>query len=237
VGIWQTSEATTVKQYEGPAGVPGMVKVLYTGTYNADGSPTRIIGAADRQILDADPKFQGGFNTRVAYKAFDFSVVGAFVDGGILNSTLYGANSYLNLESGRNANIKIDYWTPDNPNAKFPDPASPKDSNNPKYGSTLGYFDASYLKIRALTLGYSVSGKWMKSLGINKLHVYATAQNPFIFFSPYYSQSKQDPEPNTYANDGSNMAVAYGGGQARLLTVGTNTPNTRNYLLGLNVTF
>jgi len=237
IGIWQASEAATVKQYEGPSGVPGMIKVLYTGTYNADGSPTRTTSAADRQILDADPKFQGGFNTRVAYKNFDLSVVGAFVNGGILNSTLYGANSYMNLESGRNANIKIDYWTPDNPNAKFPDPLGPKGSNNPMYGSTLGYFDASYLKIRALTFGYNVEGKWMKAIGAKRLRVYATAQNPFIFFSPYYKQSKQDPEPNSYANDSSTMAVAYGSGQARLLTVGTNVPNTRNYLLGLNVTF
>ncbi|WP_121196778.1 MULTISPECIES: SusC/RagA family TonB-linked outer membrane protein [Mucilaginibacter] len=237
IGIWQASEAATVKQYEGPAGVPGMVKVLYTGTYNPDGSPTRNISAADQQVLDADPDFQGGFNTRVAYKAFDFSIVGAFVHGGILNSTLYGANGYLNLESGRAGQINIDYWTPDNPNAQFPDPASPKSSNNPKYGSTSGYFDASYMKIRAITLGYNVAGKWLKSAGIKKLHVYTTAQNPFIFFSPYYKLSKQDPEPNSYANDSSNMAVAYGSGQSRLLTVGYNTPSTRNYLLGLNVTF
>lgn len=237
VGIWQTSEAAAVKQYEGPAGVPGMIKVLYTGTYNADGSPTRITSAADRQILDADPKFQGGFNTRVAYKNFDLSVVGAFVNGGILNSTVYGANGYLNLESGRNANVKIDYWTPDKPNAKYPDPLGPKSSNNPIYGSTLGYFDASYLKIRALTLGYNLEGKWMKAIGAKRLRVYATAQNPFIFFSPYYKQSKQDPEPNSYANDSSTMAVAYSGNLSRLLTVGANTPNTRNYLLGLNVTF
>lgn len=237
IGIWQESEAATVKQYEGPAGVPGMIKVLYTGTYNADGSPTRNISAADQQILDADPKFQGGFNTRVAYKAFDLTVVGAFQDGGILNSTLYGANGYMNLESGRAGQIDIDYWTPNNPNAPFPDPASPKSSNNPKYGSTSGYFDASYLKIRALTLGYNVEGRWMKSLGMKRLHIYATAQNAFIFFSPYYKLSKQDPEPNSYANDTGNMAVAYGSGQSRLLTVGYNAPNTRNYLLGLNVTF
>lgn len=237
VGIWQANEATAVKQYEGSAGQVGMIKVLYTGTHNADGSPTRIIGAADRQIMDADPKLQGGFNTRVAYKAIDLTVVGAFQDGGILNSTLYGANGYLNLEDGRRGQIDINYWTPNNPGGQYPDPNGPKNSNNPKYGSTLGYFDASYAKIRAITLGYNLPGKWMQKAGIKRIHLYATAQNPFIFFSPYYKQSKMDPEPNTYANDGSNMAVAYGYGQRRLLTVGYNTPSTRNYLLGLNVTF
>lgn len=237
IGIWQANEAAAVKQYEGSGGQVGMIKVLYTGTYNADGSPTRIIGAADRQILDADPIFQGGFNTTVGYKRFDLTVVGAFQDGGILNSTLYGSNGYLNLEDGRRGQIQINYWTPTNTSAQFPDPQGPKNSNNPKYGSTLGYFNASYVKIRAISLGYNFTGDWMNHLGIKRLRVYATAQNPFIFFSPYYKQSGMDPEPNTYANDSSNMAVAYGYGQRRLLTVGYNDPSTRNYLLGLSVTF
>lgn len=237
VGIWQTDEATAVKQYEGSGGQVGMIKVLYTGDHNPDGSPTRVIGSDDRQIMNADPKFQGGFNTRVAYKAIDLTIVGAFQNGGILNSTLYGSNGYLNLEDGRRGQIAIDYWTPDNPNGQYPDPNGPKNSNNPKYGSTLGYFSASYMKIRTISLGYNLTGKWVQNAGIKRLRVYATAQNPFIFFSPYYSQSKLDPEPNSYANDSANMAVAYGYGQRRLLTVGYNTPTTRNYLLGINVTF
>lgn len=237
IGIWQASEAATVKQYEGSAGVPGMVKVLYTGTYNADGSPTRLIGAADKQIIDCDPDLQGGFNTRVAYKDIDLSVVGSFQHGGILNSTLYGSNGYLNLEDGRRGQIKIDYWTENNTGAKYPDPNGPKDSNNPKYGSTLGYFDASYVKIRTITLGYTVAQKWSKKAGIDKLRIYATVQNPFVFFSPYYRESGLDPETNSYGNDSNNAAVAYSDKLKRLLTVGYNTPTSQNYLLGISLTF
>jgi TonB-linked SusC/RagA family outer membrane protein len=237
IGIWQTSEAATVKQYEGSAGVPGMIKVLYTGDYNTDGSPTRIIGAADKQVIDCDPNFMGGFNTRVSYKGFDLSVVGTFQNGGILNSTLYGSAGYLNLEDGRRGQIKIDYWTENNPNAKYPDPKGPKDSNNPKYGSTLGYFSGSYLKVRTITLGYNFSSKLIEKTGIDKLRVYFTVQNPFVLFSPYHKESGMDPETNSYANDGSTSAVPYGGNLSRLLTVGYNTPVTHNYLLGINVTF
>ena len=43
-----------------------------------------------------------------------------------------------------------------------------------------------------------------------------------------------DPETNSFGNE--NVAVA-GGTPSRLLTIGTNAPATRNYLLGLNVTF
>lgn len=237
VGIWQADEADAVKQYEGSAGVPGMIKVLYTGDYKEDGSPSRLIGEADRQIINADPKWLGGFNTRVGYKDVDLTIVGTFQNGGILNSTLYGANGYLNLEDGRRGQIDIDYWTEDNPGAKYPDPSGPKSSNNPKYGSTLGYFDGSFLKIRTISLGYNINHKWSKNLGIDKMRVYVTAQNPFVFFSPYYKESGMDPETNSFANDGANMAVAYGYGQRRLLTVGYNTPTTRNFLFGINVTF
>ncbi|AHF14263.1 SusC/RagA family TonB-linked outer membrane protein [Niabella soli] len=237
IGIWQANEATAVKQYEGSGGQVGMIKVLYTGTYNADGSPTRVIGSDDRQIMNADPYWMGGFNTRVAYKNIDLTIVGAFQKGGILNSTLYGSNGYLNLEDGRRGQIKINYWTETNPGGTYPDPNGPKNSNNPKYGSTLGYFDGSYMKIRTISLGYNFTQPWMKSLGIARLRVYATAQNPFVFFSPYHKESRMDPETNSYANDGANMAVAYGYGQRRLLTVGYNTPTTRNYLIGINVTF
>jgi hypothetical protein len=44
-----------------------------------------------------------------------------------------------------------------------------------------------------------------------------------------------DPEPNSYGNE--NAAVPYSNELSRFLTVGTNTPTTRNYTIGLNVTF
>jgi TonB-dependent starch-binding outer membrane protein SusC len=61
---------------------------LYTGDYKEDGTPVRQIGPDDRQIIELDPDFLGGFNTRVAYKDFDLSVIGSFQRGGILLSTL-----------------------------------------------------------------------------------------------------------------------------------------------------
>ncbi|MND98981.1 hypothetical protein D3C80_913550 [compost metagenome] len=214
-----------------------MIRVAYTGDYNADGTPTRLIGAEDRQVLNADPDFQGGFNTRVAYKNFDISVVGLFQSGGILNSTLYGSNGYLNINDGRRGQIDVDYWTPENTDAQFPKPGGPTESNNPKYGSTSGYFDGSFVKLKTITLGYSLNKQWIKSAGMEKLKLYCTIQNPWVIYSPYHKVSGLDPETNSYANDASNMAVAYSGNLSRLLTVGYNTPQSRNLILGLNIIF
>ena len=235
IGIWQDGDPNLLALE--PGGNVGMIKVLYTGGYNSDGTPKRAVTAADRQILDADPDFQGGFNTRVAYKGFDLTVVGSFQSGGILNSTLYGSAGYLNINDGRRGQIQVDYWTPENTSAHFPLPGGITNSNNPKYGSTLGYFSASYLKIQTISLGYNFAGSLLKKSGIQTLRLYATAQNPFVLFSPYHKQSGMDPETNSYGNDGSNAAVPYGNNLSRLLTVGYNTPSTHNYLIGINLTF
>lgn len=231
IGLWQ-AEDQNLQQFE-KGGNVGMIKVLYTGDYNADGTPVRAIGAADRQIIDLDPDFQGGFNTRVAYKGFDLSVVGSFQAGGTLISTLYGASGYLNLLSGRRGNINVDYWTTENTGAKYPKPGGLASGDNPKYGTTLSYFDASYLKIRTISLGYNFTQKFIKNAGLDKLRVYCTVQNPLVLFSPYHKESGMDPETNSYGNE--NQAVnSY---QTRLLTIGYNTPSTHNYMIGINIIF
>jgi len=234
IGLWSTAKdsADNYMNILEPGYKVGMIKVLYTGAYDANGKPMRAIGTADRQIIDVDPDFEGGFNTRVAYKGFDLSTVGVFKSGGILISTLYNSNGYLNLETGRRNNVRIDYWTPENTDAKYPRPGVNISGDNPRYGSTLGYFSASYLKIRTITLGYDFNHSLLKGSNL-RLRMYATVQNPFVLFSPYHDESGMDPETNSYGNE--NQAVtSY---QRRFLTIGTNTPSTRNYIIGLNLSF
>jgi TonB-linked SusC/RagA family outer membrane protein len=232
IGLWQDKDPylTTME----PGGNIGMIKVKYTGTTNPDGSPTRAIGPADRQIMNVDPDFQGGFNTRVTYKGFDLGIVGFYRSGGILFSTVHGSNGYLNLLSGRRNNIDVDYWTPTNTGAKYPKPGGIVASDNPKYGSTLSYFDGSFLKIRTITLGYDFNRSVIKSSDV-KLRMYVTVQNPFVMFSEFHKESGMDPETNSFGNE--NAAVNLSANLRRILTVGYNTPSTRNFIVGLNLTF
>lgn len=231
IGLWQDKDPyLSILE---PGGNIGMIKVLYTGDYNPDGTPVRAIGPADRQIIDIDPDFQGGFNTRVAYKGFDLSLVGLYKSGGVLLSTLYGSTGYLNLMSGRRGNVKVDYWTPDNTDARYPKPGGIMSSDNPKYGSTLGYFDASFLKIRTITLGYDFNENVIRNSNV-RMRMYFTVQNPFVLFSPYHKESGMDPETNSYGDENAATTGQY---NRRILTIGTNTPSTRNFLLGVNLTF
>ena len=233
IGLWQ--EGDPYLDILEPGGNVGMIKVKYTGEYNEDGTPVRQIGPDDRQIISMEPKFTGGFSTRVAYKGFDLNVITAFKCGGKLISTLHHSNGYLNMLTGRRGQVDVDYWTEENPNAKYPKPGGIQSGDNPKYGSTLGYFDASYWKVRNISLGYKFDEqKWLKNFGIQSLRAYVSIQNPFVICAPFHKETGLDPETNSYGNE--NVAVT-SGIQRRFLTVGTNAPSTRNYLFGINLTF
>jgi len=234
-GLYQAGEEAAMNILE-PGGNIGMIKVKYTGDYDENGLPTRAISAEDRQIMSMEPDLVGGFNTTVGYKGFDLTVIGAFQIGGKLISAIHSSNGYLNMLSGRRGQLDVDYWTEENTGAKYPKPGGIMSSDNPKYGSTLGYFNAGYLKFRAITLGYNFENlKAVKDFGISRLRVYATVQNPFVLFSPFNNESGLDPETNSWSNE--NTAVGYDFGSHRMPIVGYNTPSTRNFIFGLNVTF
>ena len=240
VGLWQAGDP--YMDILEPGGNVGMIKVKYRGDaskgdFKEDGvTPSRSIGADDRQIMSMEPDLVGGFNTTVGYKGFDLTVIGAFQIGGKLISAIHSSNGYLNMLSGRRGQLDVDYWTEDNTGAKYPKPGGIMSSDNPKYGSTLGYFNAGYLKCRAITLGYNFENlKAVKDFGISRLRLYATVQNPFVLFSPFNNESGLDPETNSWSNE--NTAVGYNFGSHRMPIVGYNTPSTRNFIFGLNVTF
>lgn len=236
IGLWQQNDPYL--DILEPGGNVGMIKVKYTGDFNSDGTPARQIGPDDRQVMSLEPDFLGGFHTRLTYRHFDLSAVGLFQRGGILISTLYSSSGYLDMMSGRRNNVEVDYWTPDNTEAKYPKPGGIMSNDNPKYGSTLGYFNASYMKVRTITLGYDLGdNSAIRKAGFESLRVYFTVENPFVMFSPFHKETGLDPQTNSYANNGSNAAVPYSNSLSRLLTLGTNSPSTRNYLLGVNLTF
>ena len=240
IGLWQQDEEELRNILE-PGGNPGMIKVEYTGEYDPEtGLPKRQINDDDMQVMDMEPDLMGGFNTTVGWKNFDLNIIGAFQVGGKLVSTIHSSNGYLNMLSGRRGQLNVDYWTEENTDAKYPMPGGVNSNDNPLYGSTLGYFDASYLKIRTITLGYNFEHlKAVKHLGISRLRAYASVQNPFVLFSPYTNECGLDPETNSLSSDGSNMAVQMIGytGAHKIPVIGYNTPSTRNFIFGLNLTF
>jgi len=239
-GLWQEGDPymdilEPSAEVNGMKQAIGSIKVKYHGDYNADGTPTRAIDSNDQVPISAEALFQGGFNTNLKWRNWDLSVIGSFQAGGILLSSLHSSNSYLNMLSGRRGQLDVDYWTPTNKNAHYPRPGALNSSDNPKYASTLAQFDGSFFKIRTITLAYSFHKlPALRRAGIDNLRVYATLQNPgLVLFSEFTRQTGLDPETN--ANGGSTASGRPG--PSRLSYVGFNTPNTRNFLIGVNLTF
>jgi hypothetical protein len=75
-------------------------------------------------------------------------------------------------------------------------------------------------------------------MGMQSVRIYASAQNPFVFFSDFHDLSGLDPEVTNSSEGNRNSAIGnLTNISAGIPTIGANVPSTRDYLLGLNVRF
>jgi hypothetical protein len=233
LGIIQENEAP----YFGRSA--GQIKVADIGG-GPNGEPDNQITAdGDRKILGSfEPDFSGGLSTRFYYKNFDLSVVSFFKSGGMLVSLMHMPVSYLNTNNARRNSIKVNYWTPENTSGTYPQPGNQNTADVNDFGNTLGFFKASFWKFRTISLGYTFNSKALSAIGGKDARIYFTCQNPFTLFSPYRDAGGLDPEPTgTGAQTNSAGLKSNSGLQDRQLTVGANTPPTRNFIVGVNVKF
>ncbi|MBP5500520.1 MAG: SusC/RagA family protein, partial [Bacteroidales bacterium] len=145
----------------------------------ADGSVTIVdeniytLGANDKMILGhKTPDFTLGWTNNFTYRGFDLSVMTVMRWGQMVNGDLLGYVGEKNLPAD------FDYWTPSNPTNAFP-LAKLSVSNEAK--AALLYVDGSFIKIKNITLGYSVPVKLLRKAHMSQLRIYGTVQNPFIF--------------------------------------------------------
>lgn len=204
-GIWQTSEADAAKSYQSSV---GQIKVQDS---NGDGKIT----ADDRVFLGSDiPTWSGGITNRFNYKGFDLSF---FIYARIGQTILSGFHRDNNQLAGRYQQIKVDYWTPNNPTNEFPRPNSSQEF--PVYNSAIIYFDGSFVKVRNINFGYTFPASITSKLRLQSLRLFTSIQQPFIFSSYRSKYNGVDPET-------SNGTISNG-----------VTPATRVTTFGLNVKF
>lgn len=176
-GIYKTSEAALAQNLEGK--VPGEIARKDT---DDDGQIT----PNDRTVLGSDvPDYFGGITTNFSYGNWDLSAFFYFKQGQMINSNFHRGNNSL---QGRYNNLDVDYWTPDNQDARYPRPNI--GDERAVDGDLLTYFDGSFVKLRNLTLGYNVDSEVASSIGMRNLRVYLQGQN--LWFDSDYDTF--DPE-------------------------------------------
>jgi len=177
-GIWKTEEAAKAAE----AGQkPGDIKLEDVNGRDANGALTKTadgkINADDRTTLGSTvPKWSGGITNRFSFKGIDLSFLVFARQGQTIRSDFHNLGG--NAWQGRYNSLNFDYWTPENQTDKIPKPYA---ASAPLYADAVRYFDGSFVKIRNITLGYSLPKKLLGKTGISSLRIYGTADNAFIF--------------------------------------------------------
>ena len=143
----------------------------------------------DRQVIgNAIPRYTFGFRGDLAWRGIDFSF---FLQGvGKINGLLenQARHAFIN-QSTMPHKTHLNRWTPENPNATYP-----RLVYNQTYNTRLSTFwieDASYLRLKNVQIGYTVPANAFRVPALQKLRIYASADN-LLTFSDFYNGF--DPE-------------------------------------------
>lgn len=167
-----------------------------------------IINDKDRTVVGVkDHKFYGGIHTTVSWKGLELTLVGNYSYGAKKTSFLYNS---LVTSDGRSAAHKdiLNRWTPENTNTLIP--RAYHAFSGFGYGSTsLCLQDASFFRLSSATLAYTFPRKLINKIYLDNLRIYFTGSN--LFTATKYRGF--DPETGDWY------------------------PNTRMYVVGLNISF
>jgi hypothetical protein len=170
--------------------------------YDKEGTDKTIIG-------NSTPRYQFGITLGAEYKNFDLEV---FFQGVGKRDYNPGGAHFWGFTSQWDTPYTpaLDYWTPENTDAYFAAPNWNKWIN--RETSTRYLQDASYMRLKNITLGYNVPKNVLDKLNIAKLRLFVTGENLLTFTNLIESF-----DPETLSN------LTY--------------PITKKVSVGLNLTF
>ncbi|WP_020602470.1 SusC/RagA family TonB-linked outer membrane protein [Spirosoma spitsbergense] len=200
--------------YQSEATRPGDIKFK---DLNGDG---RITSADQTVIGSAQPSFYGGLTNNITYRGIDLSVFFQFTYGNKIYNITRSSGENMSGQNGQLTTVR-DRWTSENPSTSMPR-AVQGDPNNNRRTSDRFLEDGSFLRLKNLSIGYTLQSNLMKKARLRTLRIYITAQN-LLAFTHY---SGYDPEVNTQTDQSLVAGTDYLG-----------VPQARTLLLGMHVGF
>ena len=179
-GIWQADEAAEAAEY---GQTEGQAKVKDFGEKG-------ITPEEDRIILGSPlPDWTGSLSSSLEFKNFDFAV-SMFTNQGVLVNSGFHANFADVRDRGRQK-LDIDSWyVPQNPATAPNGPKvsntypQPRNAGNYWRNDRVGYIkDASFVKVKNITLGYTLDKALLSSANIKSCRIYVNILNPLVFTS------------------------------------------------------
>jgi len=186
---------------------------------NGDG----IIDENDKTILgNPFPRYTFGFTYRMAYKGFDISM---FIQGVGKRDQFLRGELVEPFHYGYGATVyehQTDIWSPTNPDARYPILAnigSSSNTNNWRTGSDLYRYNAAYIRLKNINIGYSFTPKVTQKLGVQRLRISLIGQNLITlsklnFIDPETSEFGNDLNPSSASNSARQypLPIFYGAG-------------------------
>ena len=173
-GFFNTEEDLRSCPKRLPNGVEKMGDIKYKDL-NHDG---KITEDGDRMVIGKNfPSWTGGLNLNVAYKNIDLSMLfqGAFdIDGYYNNEAAY---AFYNGATALKRHL--DRWTPEHHNASYP--RLTRSSQTNFVTSSFWLQDASYVRLKNITLGYTLPKAWLDKAGISNAKIFFTGENLLTF--------------------------------------------------------
>jgi hypothetical protein len=166
IGIFQdAAEVTGAPTQQGAA--PGRFRYQDT---NKDG----IIGGEDRDFFgDPNPDFTAGLNLNARYRGFDMSIFFYGVQGrDLINYTRYFTDFFPSFAGAKSKDALYNSWSDKNRNAKTPIVENNSNFSNNSVPNSYYLEDGSYLRLRNLSIGYTVQGATLSRLKLDRLRFY-----------------------------------------------------------------
>lgn len=227
VGIWRVMEGQPIgvfytKEFAGVD--PENGDALFYLNEEGDETTNDISQAANRVVGDPNPEFWGGLTNTFSFKGVDLSVLVQFVYGNdIYNGGRQWQADGFSWFDNQTLDFYEDHWSPENTDAKYPEPRLFEGNG---YGtSSLLIFDGSYLRLKEVTLGYTLPKSLIRSIKLDEVRVFARAYN-LLTFTNYPGW---DPEADYLGTDVTNQTANirqgydfYTAPQPRTITFGIN---------------
>ena len=152
--------------------------LYYKDSENGETTTTNASEATMHLCGTALPDAYGGFGTSVSYKGFDFSMDFTYQLGGKIYDSSY--SSLMSISRGRSFHADLlDAWTPSNTSSDIP--RIQYGDSYAAYTSDRFLVSGSYLSLQDVTLGYTLPRALCSKIGINKVRVYATGSNLWLW--------------------------------------------------------
>ncbi|TLV02083.1 SusC/RagA family TonB-linked outer membrane protein [Dyadobacter luticola] len=215
-GIYQTDE--DAKSSPAIAGqTPAAGDRRYKDISGPGGKPDGIVNDFDRTIIgSAQPDFTWGLNNSVTYRNITLSLFLQGSQGNQMVNQNLGDLANVNGKQNVLAEPGLGRWTPENHSNKY---ARALSTANDNVFSSRFIEDASYMRLKNITLGYNFHAGVLKKLGMANARLYVSATNLWTLTN----YSGYDPEGNAYGGTTNIVGVDFGGyPQAKTYTVGLN---------------